>query len=488
MISTILSRSARIPLCRRRIRRHFSTNADEEHNIVIVGGGVVGSAMADLISRRMPDLSVALVDATPPKQKATPNSIPNPRTYALSPASLELLQLPTDRMGRYQRMQVWEAHQPAYLSFSLQDLPETTATCLGACVEDATIVQELQSRWPNHVTHYAPAQVTQLMPPTSPHTEPCRVAIQQAEETKTLACQLLIAADGANSWIRKELGIPFAGWDYGQTALTFVVEIAQPMQGRAFQRFLETGPLALLPTHDPKYATVVWSTTPALAAEWKDHPQLAQHVNGLLQQGPQRLDPLLPQMEQMPTILQNILYGAEKVVETLQYGPAMAAAASGTPPQADTTNSPPTTNLFVAPPTITSVVSPQFTFPLACRQVSRYTAPRIALVGDAAHTVHPMAGQGLNLGLQDVASAVDAIQQAYDSGMDVASFLPTTYERSRQVQVAATVQGIHALHGLFAAQWSVSKHAKSVGMNVIQNTPALRRMLVQAACEGVAAH
>lgn len=96
-----------------------------------------------------------------------------------------------------------------------------------------------------------------------------------------------------------------------------------------------------------------------------------------------------------------------------------------------------------------------------------------------------MAGQGLNLGLQDVSNLADLIVQASDAGMDVATFLQD-YERSRKLQVSLTLGGIHALQRMFGLQHSAAKHMKSFGMNAVQNLPPLRRALVDVACQGVA--
>ncbi|EEC43727.1 predicted protein, partial [Phaeodactylum tricornutum CCAP 1055/1] len=244
-----------------------------------------------------------------------------------------------------------------------------------------------------------------------------------------IQAQLLVAADGSNSFVRNALQFPTEGFDYGQSALTFTVQLASPHHGRAFQRFLPSGPLALLPSFSPNHAVVVWSTSPEQAGSWKNQSDknpkenLTKQLNELLQQGP-------------------------------------------------------------APPKVEAIVSPRFVFPLSCRQVTSYVQPRVALVGDAAHSVHPMAGQGLNLGLQDVANLADTIGQANSAGMDIATFLED-YNRSRLSQVSATLAGIHGLQQLFGAQQVWAKHAKSVGMNMIQNVPPLRQRLVQAACQGV---
>ena len=99
--------------------------------------------------------------------------------------------------------------------------------------------------------------------------------------------------------------------------------------------------------------------------------------------------------------------------------------------------------------------------------------------------MHPMAGQGLNLGLQDVANLADLIVRATDAGMDVATFLED-YERERKWQVSLTLAGIHALQRMFGVQHVAAKHIKSFGMNAIQILPPLRKALVDVACQGVA--
>ena len=96
-----------------------------------------------------------------------------------------------------------------------------------------------------------------------------------------------------------------------------------------------------------------------------------------------------------------------------------------------------------------------------------------------------MAGQGLNLGVQDVADLAQVITKAAVAGMDVATFLDE-YERTRKLQCSLTLSAIHTLHSTFGIQHTVAKHIKALGMNAIQNIPPLRRAVVQVACQGVA--
>jgi ubiquinone biosynthesis monooxygenase Coq6 len=139
---------------------------------------------------------------------------------------------------------------------------------------------------------------------------------------------------------------------------------------------------------------------------------------------------------------------------------------------------------FTPPPRITKIVSPKNSFPLSCFQANAYTKGRVALVGDSAHTIHPMAGQGLNLGLSDVQVLVDCIVKAENAGMDLTTFLEE-YGSNRKRNVTLSLGGIHTLQRLFANQDVPLQHAKTFGMNVIQNVGMLRRQLALAAAHGV---
>jgi 2-polyprenyl-6-methoxyphenol hydroxylase-like FAD-dependent oxidoreductase len=271
---------------------------------------------------------------------------------------------------------------------------------------------------------------------------------------------------------------------------------SMPTTRRAFQRFLPTGPLALLPTWSPRHAVSVWSTTPDEARYWQqngDTAALVDHLNAQLQMGPQLVAPLVEPTNDGGSILSNVLYGMEKLVETVQTSVTLAAG--------DALNETDSKMGFEAPPLIRSMVSPRFAFPLQCqvplgmlpfqstppdrRSSSCFTmGTHLAVVGDAAHTVHPLAGQGLNLGLQDVAALVECLQRSVQAGMPLGTFL-LDYEQSRRHQVGLTVAGIHAVQRLFASQSVPAKHAKALGMNFIQLMGPLRRQLVQAACHGV---
>jgi len=529
--SSLACRSFRI-LQARRLQQRFSSSgggqrppvaeaaaATTDFDVLIVGGGVVGASLARLLHplSSSSSLKVGLIEAGDgPKPLPADSAPPNPRSYALSPASLKVLGIhpqPTatknERMtGFYQSMQVWETNQPASLLWSAKDLPqdddqvESLPSYLGCCIEDAVLTEHLwkELSQAHNVSVFSKSQLQNVEWPsadgattsgggwvrgslvTTAGTEQENV-IPAPSSQQSIRTRLLVAADGANSTIRNAAGIPMMSYQYGQTALTFTVKLERSLQGRAFQRFLRTGPLALLPTFSDQHAVIVWSTTPEEAAHWKDAApaDLTAHLNTLLQAGPEQLAPLMgSRHDDASSLWNNVLYGIDKVVDSVQYGVAMAAQQQVWDDDKGV--------VFSAPPVIDSPVPPRFMFPLQLQLPARQQyclGTHFALVGDAAHSVHPLAGQGLNLGLQDVASLVSVVEKALGSGMDPGTFL-REYEASRRKQVSLTLSGIHMLQRLFMGQSPAAKHLKSFGMSVVQNVGPARRALVQAATQGVA--
>jgi ubiquinone biosynthesis monooxygenase Coq6 len=476
-----------------------TTTRDDDGNyldVLIVGGGGVGCSLARLLNERAPSLKVGLMearDAPPTTQQPPSERVPHPRSYALSPNSLKILgesvtsQLP---LGYYDSMQVWQAKSPASLTFTSRDLDAdpTKAPYLGACVEDGPMVSALwkeisddnNSNNNNNNGNNNNNNKTKCWTNTTLESittgDAFSLATATTKEGQTVRAGLLVGADGGNSFVRKAIGVSRIGTEYEQHALTFTVALQGEMRQRAFQRFLaDGGPMALLPTYSPNHGVIVWSTSPETIQEWKgaSNEDLVNHLNDCLMEGPQRIPSLLERQDSSSSsdVWSNILYEAERLLDTMHYGMAMAAHHPS--PK------------YATPPRIDQVVSPKFSFPLSCFQARSYTKGRVALIGDAAHTVHPMAGQGLNLGLADVQVLAECIEKAHASGMDVSTFLEE-YAVNRQRNVSLSLGGIHALQRLFDNPQSVPlQHAKTLGMNVIQNLGPLRRQLAAAAAHGV---
>ena len=380
--------------CTRRSQVSSSVPAGSFFDVTIVGGGVIGSSMANLLTQQLPNLRVALIDSKdkPPSQTLSRNDrVPSPRSYALSPRSLEILgeavqsRLP---LGYYDSMQVWQDSSPATLTFTSNDLdPDLKkVNYLGGCCEDQALVAAL---WEDIQESTEILLNTRLE--SADIGDSSNLVTVKTKEGSEFKTSLLVGADGGNSWVRETAGIPRIGGDYEQNALTFTVSLENAMDGRAFQRYLsDGGPLALLPTYRSNYAVVVWSTSSEKISQLKNasNEDLVQHLNDSLLEGPQRIPPVMERRDsshfvQEMNFSSNLAYGAERVLDTIHYGLAMASRYQHSEPP------------FRVPPKISAIASPKFTFPLSCYNATTFVKERVALVGDAAHTVHPMAGKWL---------------------------------------------------------------------------------------------
>jgi 2-octaprenyl-3-methyl-6-methoxy-1,4-benzoquinol hydroxylase/2-octaprenylphenol hydroxylase len=211
------------------------------------------------------------------------------------------------------------------------------------------------------------------------------------ESGTSLSCTVLVGADGANSGIRKLLGIRQDHWEYGQRGLVSVVQTATPNNGVAWQRFLEGGPVAFLPLADGT-SSIVWSLPEAEAVRMLDLDESSFLAE-----------------------LDNAVAGGEN------HWPDRLVACG-----------------------------PRAAFPLTMRLSERYTGNRAVLIGDAAHVVHPLAGQGVNLGLLDAAGLVEVLVAARNRKADIAAVKTLEkYGRWRRSEAEVMARGMHGIRGLF---------------------------------------
>jgi 2-octaprenyl-6-methoxyphenol hydroxylase len=233
------------------------------------------------------------------------------------------------------------------------------------------------------------------------------------------AARLLIAADGAQSRLRAFAGIATVGWDYGQSAIVATVVHERDHHGRAEQHFLPAGPAALLPLPGRR-SSIVWSETNAEA---------------------ERLVALDP----------------DDFKRQFEYR-------------------------FLRRLGDIRSISPPRAFPLGFRSARRFVGPRLALVGDAAHLVHPLAGQGLNLGLRDVAALAQTLVEPMRLGLDPgAPDVLTTFERARRFDVAASGLGMDAINRLFSNDVAPLRAIRDFGLRLVDHAPALKRYFIQEA-------
>ncbi|EVU14344.1 2-polyprenyl-6-methoxyphenol 4-hydroxylase, partial [Vibrio parahaemolyticus V-223/04] len=195
---------------------------------------------------------------------------------------------------------------------------------------------------------------------------------------QAMTAKLVVGADGANSWLRNQMDIPLTHWDYGHHALVANVKTADPHHSIARQIFTPHGPLAFLPMSKPNMCSIVWSTEPNRAEEL-------------------------------------LVMSDEAFNKTL-------------------------TSEFDARLGVCEVVGERAAFPLKMRYARDFVVERVALVGDAAHTIHPLAGQGVNLGLLDAASLAQEVLTLWKQGQDIGSKRNLRgYERWRKAEAAKMI-------------------------------------------------
>ena len=282
---------------------------------------------------------------------------------------------------------------------------------------------------------------------------------------RTLAARLLVGADGFNSPVRTFAGIDSRGWDYDRHGVVATVKLEdnslasseEEQEKTAYQRFLPTGPVALLALPGP-YATLVWSTLPQHAAHLKTLSQedFAAMVNAAF-----RLSPVdIKYMHTLPAGQADEL--------TWREPHARLSAAAKIPRRVLTLQE-------------GSVAS----FPLRMRHADTYVGERVALVGDAAHTIHPLAGQGLNQGLGDVQALVRTLEYAVAHGWDVGAGMSLeAYGRERYAANHRLLGVVDKLHKLYAVGGGPLVGLRSWGLEAVNAVGPLKQFFMRQAAGG----
>lgn len=310
---------------------------------VVVGGGVVGAACALALARQ--DLRVELVEASVPR--AWSRQTPDLRVFALAPDNVALLDalgvwasIRSARAHAYRRMRVWDAAGGDELDF---DADAFARRELGWIVENGLLVDRLSAALPAAgVEVHCPARVAGF----DQHEDGVQLTLDGGER---IEARIAIAADGANSALRRMSGVGTCGRDYGQRGVVGYVQTGRPHGDTAWQRFLPGGPLAFLPCSDGS-SSIVWSLPDDQAAR-----VLALDDNAFADE------------------LGRAFGGRLGTVRAC---------------------------------------SQRAAFPLRLQLADAAMTGRLLLLGDAAHVVHPLAGQGVNLGLRDIAGLRDTVAQA----------------------------------------------------------------------------
>jgi 2-polyprenylphenol 6-hydroxylase len=397
----------------------MSAPRSRDFDVIIVGAGVVGTVMAALlVARKLCAPGRVAIIADRIAAEAPADADWDLRVFALSRASERLLKA----------CGVWKS-LPAQRVFAYERMcvwdaggePQGKGSLSFDCAEIGEpnlgyIVEGRALQWQCLQGARRAGAVVLEAGLAAIVTAESDVSVRLSDG-RELRSQLLIAADGPESKTRELLGIEIAGHSYHQDALVAHIRTAKPHSSTAWQRFVGTGPLAFLPLPDGR-SSIVWSTSPPEAAR-------------LLALGPEA-------------------FGA---AVTAASGEVLGHCTLSTP-----------------------VVS----FPLKLQHALEYVRPRAALLGDAAHVVHPLAGQGLNLGLLDCASLIEVLGDAR-GGFFGEHRLLRRYERWRRSENELAAIALDGLERLFSNSDPVSAGLRAAGLSAVGKLPFVKRRLAQRA-------
>ncbi|MGI2126076.1 FAD-dependent monooxygenase [Shewanella oncorhynchi] len=388
--------------------------SSQAYDIAIVGGGMVGLATA--IGLAQANLNIVVIDAGHTDAVV---GEPRLRVSAINKASQRLLEnlgawtyLDTSRATPYQKMAVWDKDGFGKIAFDANSISETS---LGAIIENDAISFALAKRVAefDNITHIENQRLE-------------RIAFGEREAWLTLAngdnvsAALVIAADGANSWVREQCKIPLTFWDYGHHAIVATIRTEMPHLATARQVFLQDGPLAFLPLYEDNLCSIVWSVPPERATE---------------------------------------LLAMDKV----QFERNLTAAFDG--------------RLGIC-----KLESERQAFPLRMRYARHFARHRLVLAGDAAHTIHPLAGQGVNLGFLDAASIIQVISELHQAGKDIGDYAQLrALERWRKADAMEMIAAMEGFKRLFEGSNPVKKAIRDLGLNLVDNVAGLKTVFMQQA-------
>ncbi len=249
--------------------------------------------------------------------------------------------------------------------------------------------------------------------------EPSRVDVFLKDQELPLTAPLALAADGKNSFVRQQVGIQSKQVPYDQKALVLVMDHEKPHDNCAHEHFLKTGPMAILPMKGNRCGLI-----------WSLHNDRADHYHGLSDSD------------------------LETEIET-HFSKVLGKV---------------------------KITGQRWLFPLDVTVVKKYVAPRLVLIGDAAHAIHPVAGQGFNLGLRDCSVLSDHLKGALDLGLDIGSLiLLEDYEKKRRKDVLSMTGMCHGLVRLFSNDNKSLGHLRRAGMEITNKLPGLKKRLTKHA-------
>ncbi len=404
----------------------------QDFDVIIVGAGMVGATLAVLLltGKHTRCLKIAIVDAADPAPRFEATNF-DPRVVALSKQSERLLKgmdvwqsVLNERACPYYQMNIWDAEGTGNIQFHAEDIHEEN---LGHIVESSLLVRALHEKLQQNesLTYFKPYRVKDYSSSQQRNT----LLLETTEQQQLSVCApLVVAADGAHSKLRELAGIKTREWDYGHTAIVTTVKHQQAHQNCCWQRFTQQGPIAFLPLQqadrpqgdDQHYSSLVWSAETELAKALMALDERAFCVS---------------LSREFESRLGNVESCANR-----------------------------------------------FAIPLRQRHAVDYICEGMALVGDAAHTIHPLAGQGVNLGLYDAQALAAEIARVCERGVPLSDgSLLRRYQRARKTHNLSAMVTMEGFKRLFAADQPAIRCLRNTGMSFFNSQLYLKKQLARVA-------
>ncbi|MCR4303821.1 MAG: UbiH/UbiF/VisC/COQ6 family ubiquinone biosynthesis hydroxylase [Gallionella sp.] len=385
------------------------------YDVVIVGGGMVGAALACALGNS--PLKVALLDRAPAPPSTDKEY--DLRVSAITLASRALFEnlgvwqgMERRRVAPVREMQVWSGEGSGSIHFNAAEIGEAALSWVIENNVIQTVLIERLHQFTN-VHYLCPVEITDI-------TLADNGAVVTLKDGRSLNAKLLVGADGADSGVRHAAGIETQSLNLNQKGIVATVTTEKPHEATARQRFLATGPLAFLPLGEARSCSIVWSADTA------------------------RADQLLA--------LDDPAFMAEL---QQSFGDSLGKI---------------------------QTISPRAAFPLALSHAKAYTAPHLALVGDAAHTVHPLAGQGVNLGFLDAATLAEVLLDAAAKQKDIGAHeVLRRYERWRKGDNLAMISITGGFKYLFGNDLPVVSQLRNLGLDLTNAATPIKNLIMRRA-------
>jgi 2-octaprenyl-6-methoxyphenol hydroxylase len=403
-----------------RVAESMTERADGRAEVLIAGGGFAGLALALALRRALgPTFAVTLADPELARAELSDGG-GDVRASAIAAAPRRM----------FEALGVWQAvaaeAQPildmAITDSRLDDaLRPVFLTFAGEIEPGEPFAHMIENSRLNAVLAAAAAAagVDLLAAPVLDFAAAPQCTMVRLGDGTTAVAKLLVAADGARSRLREQAGIAIHGWDYGQSAIVTTVAHERDHSGRAEEHFLPAGPFAILPLRHNRCSIV-----------WTERAEEARRIIALSD------DEFHAELEK-------------------RFGLGLGDIA---------------------------VVGGRRAYPLGLWVARRFVADRLALIGDAAHVIHPIAGQGLNMGLRDVAALAEAVVDAVRLGLDPGEdAVLTRYQRWRRFDTMTMSVSTDMLNRLFSNRSDALRLARDVGLGIVDRLPALKRLFIREA-------